>query len=92
MKVKIYKLKRFLDLSMVIGGLIFPLLWPLWIVVIFIIPLLIWVEDRGPIFYSQERMGLNGKSFKIIKLRTMNINAEKGVPRWSTFNFLLEYT
>ena len=50
MNIKTYKLKRLLDLSMVFGGLLFPLLWPLWIVVIFIIPLLIWLEDRGPIF------------------------------------------
>ncbi len=36
----------------------------------------IWLEDRGPIFYSQERMGLDGKSFMIYKLRSMKVNAE----------------
>jgi len=63
MNIKTYKLKRLLDLSMVICGFLFPLLWPLWIVVIFIIPLLIWLEDRGPIFYSQNRIGKNKKYF-----------------------------
>tara|TARA_B100000902_G_C27294227_1_gene908960 strand:- start:1634 stop:2248 length:615 start_codon:yes stop_codon:yes gene_type:complete len=87
MKVKIYKLKRFLDLSMVVGGLIFPLLWPLWIVVIFIIPLLIWIEDRGPIFYSQERIGKDKKIFRVYKFRTMIPNAESITGAvWSTKN------
>ena len=76
MNIKTYKLKRLLDLSMITGGLIFPLLWPLWIVVIFIIPLLIWLEDRGPIFYSQ-----------VYKFRTMIPDAEKiSGAVWSTKN------
>ena len=85
MKNKSYKLKRFLDISMVIGGLLFPLLWPLWIIVIFIIPFLIWVEDRGPIFYSQKRIGKNKKVFKVYKFRTMIPDAEKITGAvWST--------
>lgn len=36
---------------------------------------LIW--NRGPLFYKQERVGKNGISFKIVKLRTMVVNAEK---------------
>ncbi len=85
MKNKSYKLKRFLDISMVIGGLLFPLLWPLWIIVIFIIPILIWVEDRGPIFYSQKRIGKNKKVFKVYKFRTMIPDAEKITGAvWST--------
>ena len=70
---------------MVIGGLFFPLLWPLWIIVIFIIPFLIWVEDRGPIFYSQKRIGKNKKVFKVYKFRTMIPDAEKITGAvWST--------
>tara|TARA_A100001011_G_C14297871_1_gene839298 strand:- start:944 stop:1558 length:615 start_codon:yes stop_codon:yes gene_type:complete len=85
LKNKSYKLKRFLDISMVIGGLLFPLLWPLWIIVIFIIPILIWVEDRGPIFYSQKRIGKNKKVFKVYKFRTMIPDAEKITGAvWST--------
>jgi Undecaprenyl-phosphate glucose phosphotransferase len=44
--------------------------------VIPLIALAIWLEDRGPIFYRQERMGLDGKSFMIVKFRSMRVNAE----------------
>ena len=45
--------------------------------ILFIFILLIWLEDRKSPFYIAPRVGLNGKMFKIIKLRTMVINAEK---------------
>lgn len=45
--------------------------------IIFISILLIWLEDRKSPFYIAPRVGLNGKIFKIIKLRTMVIDAEK---------------
>jgi Undecaprenyl-phosphate glucose phosphotransferase len=41
-----------------------------------IVALLIWLEDRGPIFYKQERMGLDGRPFDIFKFRSMRANAE----------------
>jgi len=37
----------------------------------------IWLEDFGPIFYSQERVGANGKIFKILKFRSMVVDADK---------------
>jgi lipopolysaccharide/colanic/teichoic acid biosynthesis glycosyltransferase len=87
LKSKRYKLKRVLDISMIIGGLVFPLLWPFWMIVIFVIPLLIWLEDRGPIFYSQDRIGKDKKIFKVIKFRTMVPDAEKITGAvWSTKN------
>ena len=49
----------------------------------FIIGILIYIEDRGPLFYSQKRTGLNGKIFKITKFRSMKIDAEKGGVQWS---------
>jgi lipopolysaccharide/colanic/teichoic acid biosynthesis glycosyltransferase len=45
--------------------------------ILFIFILLIWLEDRKSPFYIAPRIGLNGKMFKIIKLRTMVIDAEK---------------
>jgi lipopolysaccharide/colanic/teichoic acid biosynthesis glycosyltransferase len=33
-------------------------------------------EDGGPVFFRQERVGLHGESFEVLKLRTMVVNAE----------------
>ncbi len=49
-----------------------------------ILALLVWWEDRGPIFYRQERMGLDGKSFMMLKFRSMRVNAESTTgPVWA---------
>ena len=45
--------------------------------------LAIWLEDGGPVFYSQTRTGLRGKSIKIRKLRSMTKNAEKNGAQWA---------
>lgn len=37
---------------------------------------LVWLEDRGPIFYRQIRMGLDGIPFEILKFRSMAVDAE----------------
>ena len=45
-----------------------------------IIALLIWITDRGPVFYKQERLTKDGKIFMIYKFRSMTVNAEqKGI-------------
>lgn len=44
--------------------------------VFLIIALLIKLTSKGPIFFKQERLRKNGKAFKILKFRTMVINAE----------------
>ena len=54
--------------------------------VIFIVSFLIYLEDKGPIFYTQKRSGLNGKIIKIIKFRSMHVNAEIDGIQWSKNN------
>lgn len=47
--------------------------------------LLIKLESPGPVLYRQERVGLNGRPFNVVKFRSMRNDAEKdGVPRWAT--------
>lgn len=47
--------------------------------------ILIKLESRGPIFYRQERVGKNGKTFEVIKFRSMRVDAEAdGKPVWAT--------
>ncbi len=41
------------------------------------------IEDGGPIFYTHYRVGLRGKKFKIIKLRSMKKNAEQNGAQWA---------
>ena len=54
--------------------------------VIFIVSCLIYLEDKGPIFYTQTRTGLNGKIIKIIKFRSMHVDAEIEGIQWSKNN------
>lgn len=39
--------------------------------------LAVWLEDRGPILFRQERVGLNGRRFDVVKLRSMVVDAEQ---------------
>lgn len=65
------KIKRLFDISLALTG-IMPL-FPLW----FLFGFLVWLEDRGPIFYLQERVGKDGRIFKSIKFRSMRPDAER---------------
>jgi lipopolysaccharide/colanic/teichoic acid biosynthesis glycosyltransferase len=62
--------KRRLDLALVI------LAAPLWAPIIGVTGLLIKLISPGPIFYRQERVGLGGAPFMIMKFRSMKVNAE----------------
>ena len=48
---------------------------PFVILVIIIFAPIIWLTDRGPVFYNAERLGYRGKVFKMYKLRSMNVNS-----------------
>ena len=69
--------QRGFDVIVAILGLMFGLL---------ILPLISvgnLIGNKGPLFYSQERVGRNSKAFRILKLRTMIVNAEKDGVKWA---------
>ena len=61
-------LKIIFDFLLALFGII--LFAPIFLVIIFLIKL----DSKGSVFFMQSRVGLNGKVFKIIKFRTMNVN------------------
>ena len=55
--------------------------------VMLVTAIVIVLEDGFPIFYRQERVGLNGRLFNVVKFRSMRKDAESdGKPRWATAN------
>lgn len=46
--------------------------------------LAIWLESGGPVLFRQERTGLNGESFEMLKFRSMYNNAEAAGPQWAS--------
>ncbi|MBR6379918.1 MAG: sugar transferase [Fibrobacter sp.] len=72
------QIKRFLDI--IIAGFIGICSLP----VCLLAALAIKLDDHGPIFYSQERIGLYGKPFTVYKFRTMRTDAEKAGAQWAT--------
>ncbi len=73
-----FSVKRLVDFVVALAG--FIVLIPLFIYVAIKIRL----DSKGPVFYTQERIGYLGKPFQIVKFRTMNINSENGQPRLSS--------
>ena len=61
-------LKRLFDIIFSFVGIVF--LFPVFIIV----SILIKIDSSGPVFFIQERVGLNGNFFKIIKFRSMKTN------------------
>ena len=66
--------KRPFDLSLLVAShiILAPMFLLLWIA----LPIAIWANDRGPIFYVQRRLGKDGKEFKLYKFRSMLPDAE----------------
>jgi exopolysaccharide biosynthesis polyprenyl glycosylphosphotransferase len=73
--------KRALDVAAAVSGLVLSL--PLSLLA----ALLIKLTSRGPVFFCQERTGEDGAPFKLIKFRTMRVDAEKeSGPVWAQKN------
>jgi exopolysaccharide biosynthesis polyprenyl glycosylphosphotransferase len=72
------QLKRVTDILLSLFAII--ILSPLYLFLIIGVK----ITSKGPIFYTQERIGLMGKPFKIIKFRSMVVNAEVGTPQLSS--------
>ena len=69
--------KRLVDIVSSIGLLIasFPIM--------LLVSIVVFLFDRGPVFYSQIRVGLDGRHFRLFKFRTMIPDAEKDGHQWA---------
>jgi exopolysaccharide biosynthesis polyprenyl glycosylphosphotransferase len=67
--------KRISDI--IIAALTLALLSPFWL----LIALLIKFDSRGPVFYAQERVGMDGRIFVVYKFRTMRVDADSEIHR-----------
>jgi exopolysaccharide biosynthesis polyprenyl glycosylphosphotransferase len=73
-------IKRILDIILSSLGLIITL------PIILVFALIIKIETPGPAFFYQERVGLNGSYFRVVKLRSMGVDAEKFGAQWAKKN------
>lgn len=74
--------KAWFDLTVLVSAHL--LLLPLWLLLWILLPTLIWLDDRGPVFYKQRRAGKDGKPFTVLKFRTMVSDADRKGPAWTT--------
>ncbi|WP_340371774.1 sugar transferase [Peribacillus sp. FSL E2-0218] len=72
-----FTLKKIIDFVLALIGLLITL------PILLFFCLAIIIESKGSAFFFQERVGLNGELFYIIKLRSMYINAEKNGAQWA---------
>ena len=79
-KIFMIKVKRLIDIT--ISSLILLVSLPLWP----IIALFIKINSKGPVFYSQERIGKNESVFSLYKFRSMIDKAEKDGAAWADEN------
>ena len=75
-----FMLKNTADFFIALLGLV--ILSPILLLFVLAIKL----ESNGPAFFLQERVGINGRVFNIIKLRSMHIDAEKNGAQWAKKN------
>ncbi|MCC7441334.1 MAG: undecaprenyl-phosphate glucose phosphotransferase [Bdellovibrionales bacterium] len=73
-------LKRATDFSLSLGALV--LLSPL----LLLLAIAVKLGSRGPVIFRQKRMGLDGRTFEMLKFRTMRADAETGGSAWTVEN------
>lgn len=71
------RVKRMMDIT--VASILLFLTFPL----LLLASIAIKLDSKGPVFYSQERVGLYGKRFMVYKFRTMRTDAEKDGPQWA---------
>lgn len=67
--------KRAFDMVFALAGLVVTA--PAWALV----PLMIRLDDGGPVFYGQPRVGMHGRTFQVWKFRSMIVDADRDGPR-----------
>lgn len=66
--------KRLFDL--ILSGVGILLLFPVWVV----LSLAVFLNDPGPVFFTQKRVGIHRTYFRILKYRTMKVSTPKDIP------------
>lgn len=79
-------MKRILDILLVL------LTAPLWLLVVAVTALLVWRRLGRPVFFRQERLGLLGREFSLIKFRTMRVGVGTDDERMTSFGRWLRAT
>lgn len=77
---KVLFLKRVLGIVLSLFGLIVTL------PISFLIAILIKLDSPGPVFFVQERVGKDGKIFKLYKFRSMRTDMDSDSPKWASKN------
>ena len=73
------RVKRLMDLFLASIGLLFSL------PILLAAAIAVKIDSRGPVLLRQERVGWMGKPFKVLKLRSMRVDAESdGIPQWAS--------
>ncbi len=72
--------KRGIDIVLAVVGILIG------IPIVAIFGVLTKLEDKGPIFYTQERLGKDGNKFTLYKIRSMRVDAEKNGAQWAKKN------
>ena len=79
-------MKRFLDVFLILVSA------PFWLPVAGIVALAVWAKLGRPVFFRQERAGLNGRAFRLVKFRTMREGEGSDEERLTRFGRILRST